>query len=161
LTIKHLALLLLIGSLFGLTAGAALADGPPLVIPVEYQVDVVNPCTGELTTLSGSGEMRVHQFYNEAGDVHHFNVDLIADLETTDGFSGSEVLVNVHNAEGPFAPTGEEERGMQVRIDRYLLTNPETGQVAWARFTLHLTYVGGEFVVNTDSVEIEGHGSPA
>lgn len=107
------------------------------------------------------GELRVHQFYNEAGDVHHFNIVLVADLQTTDGFSGSEVLVNVHNAEGPFAPTEDEVRGMQVRIDRYLVTNPETGQVGWARFTLHLTYVGGEFVVNTDSVEIECHGSPA
>ena len=158
---KHLALLLLIGSLLGLTTGSAWADAPPLVSPVEAQFDVVNPCTGELTTISLSGEVRVHQFYNEAGDVHHFNVVLLADLETTDGFSGSLVRVNVHNAEGPFAPTEEEERGMQVFLDRYLLTNPETGQVAWARFTLHLTYVGGEFLVDIDTVEIECHGSPA
>ncbi len=157
---KHLALLLLIGSLLGLTAGAALADGPPLVIPFENQFDAVNPCTGEVTTISLSGELRIHQFYNEAGDVHHFNVTLVADMQTTDGFSGSEVLVNVHNAEGPFAPTEDEERGMQVLIDRYLVTNPETGQVAWARFTLHLTYVGGEFVVNTSDVDLECHGSP-
>jgi hypothetical protein len=50
---------------------------------------------------------------------------------------------------------------MQVFLDRYLLTNPETGQVAWARFTVHLTYVGGEFLVAIDTVEVECHGSPA
>jgi hypothetical protein len=158
---KRLTLLLLIGSLFGLAAGGALANSAPLVIPFEDQFDAVNPCTGELTTLSLSGELRIHEFYNEAGDVHHFNVILVADLQTTDGFSGSEVLVNVHNAEGPFAPTEDEERGMQVRIDRYLVTNPDTRQVAWARFTLHLTYVDGEFVVDIDTVEIECHGAPA
>jgi hypothetical protein len=158
---KHLALLLLIGSLFALTTGGALANSAPLVIPFENQFDAVNPCTGEVTTLSLSGELRIHQFYNEAGDVHHYNIVLVADLQTTDGFSGSEVLIAVHNAEGPFAPTEEEERGMQVRIDRYLVTNPTTGQVAWARFTLHLTYVDGEFVVNTDTADLECHGSPA
>src|SRR6266508_1725228 len=64
LTMKHLALLLLIGSLFGLTAGGALANSAPVVIPFETQFDAVNPCTGELTTLSLSGELRIHQFYN-------------------------------------------------------------------------------------------------
>jgi hypothetical protein len=157
---KRLALLLMISSLFGLTAGTALADAPPQVFPYEAQFDRINPCTGEPTTLLLSGEVRVHEFYNEAGDVHHFNVILLADLQTTDGFSGSRVLVDVHNAEGPFAPTEEEERGMQVRIDRYLVTNPETGQVAWARFTLHLTYVGGAFVVEMSDADIECHGSP-
>jgi hypothetical protein len=158
---KHLALLLLICSLSALTAGAALANSAPLVIPFQNEFDAVNPCTGEVTTLSLSGELRIHQFYNEAGDVHHYNVILVADLQTTDGFSGSEVRVAVHNAEGPFTPTDYEERGMQVRIDRYLVTNPATGQVAWARFTLRLTYVGGEFVVSTDTAEPECHGSPA
>jgi hypothetical protein len=158
---KRLALLLLIGSLFALTTGAALANAPPEVFPYEAQFDRINPCTGAPTTLTLSGEVRVHQFYNEAGDVHHFNVILLADLQTSDGFSGSRLLVDVHNAEGPFAPTEEEERGMEVRIDRYLVTSPETGQVAWARFTLHLTYVGGEFVVEIDTFEVECHGAPA
>jgi hypothetical protein len=40
-------------------------------------------------------------------------------------------------------------------------TNPDPGQVAWARFTLHLTYIDGEFVVDVDSIEIECHGAPA
>jgi hypothetical protein len=158
---KWLAIPTLIGSLFGITAGTVLADAAPLVSPVAFQVDVVNPCTGELTTLSGSGEVRVHEFYNVAGDVHHFNVILLAALQTTDGFSGSLVRVDVHNAAGPFAPTEEEERGMQVFLDQYLLTNPEMGQVGWARFTVHLTYVGGEFVVDIDTVEIDCHGAPA
>jgi hypothetical protein len=158
---RRLAIALLIGSLFALIAGPAWAKGAPLVIPIEDQFEEINPCTGELTTVSLSGDLRIHEFYNEAGDVHHFNVTLVADLQTTDGFSGSEVFVNVHNAEGPFAPTEEEERGMLVVLDRFLATNPATGQVLWARFALHLTYVGGEFVVNTETAEIECRGSPA
>ena len=80
---KQLALLLLIGSLFALTTGGALANGAPLVIPFESQFDAFNPCTGEVTTLSLSRELRTHQFHNEAGDVHHYNIILVADLQST------------------------------------------------------------------------------
>ncbi|MGH2738551.1 MAG: hypothetical protein ACRDHH_07020 [Actinomycetota bacterium] len=158
---RRLVLVPMIGLLLGITGSQALAKAPPVVIPFQDQFDAVNPCTGQLTTVLVTGTLRIHQFYNAAGDVHHFNIMSVAELESADGFSGSEVFVNTHNAEGPFRPTEEEDRGMQVVIDNIVAHNPDTGQTVRAQFALHLTYVGGEFVVNSTSLSTKCLGAPA
>jgi hypothetical protein len=101
-----------------LGVAAARADGPPIVIPVAVQFQDFNPCTGELDTVSLTGIVRVHEFYNEAGDGHHWNVTVLTDVETSAGFSGLKVQSFVHNADGPFAPREEETCG---RVDFVLV----------------------------------------
>jgi hypothetical protein len=139
-----------------LGAGAARADGPPLVIPVAVQFQDVNPCTGELDTVSITGSVRIHQFYNEAGDVHHWNITVLADVETAAGFLGKNVSSSVHNADGPFAPREEESRGMEVEILNVIARNPDTGQVARLHTTFRLVYVSeDENVVEASSLTLE------
>jgi hypothetical protein len=139
-----------------LGVGAARADGPPLVIPVDTQFPTENPCTGEIVTVSLTGELRLHQFYNEAGDVHHWNVSAVLDGETSDGFVGKDIEESIHNAEGPFAPREEESRGMEVELQNGIARNPETGQVLRLHTTLLLVYASQEEnVVETTSVTLE------
>jgi hypothetical protein len=139
-----------------LGVGAARADGPPIVIPVAVQIQAVNPCTGELDTVSLTGVLRVHEFYNEAGDVHHTNVTALTDVESAAGFLGQNVQVFVHNADGPFAPREEEARGMQLEIQNVIARNPDTGQTVRLHVTFRLVYVSEEEnVVEAISVTLE------
>ena len=143
-----------------LGAGAARADAPPLVIPVDTQFQDVNPCTGELDTVTLTGSLRLHQFYNESGDVHHWNLTVLTDVESAEGFFGQNVQTSVHNAEGPFAPREEEARGMEVEVQNVIARNPDTGEIVRLHFTYRLVYVSQEEnVVEATSVTLECLGS--
>lgn len=136
--------------------GAARADGPPVVMPVAVQIQDVNPCTGQLDTASLTGIVRVHEFYNDAGDVHHWNITVLTDVESAAGFVGQNVQVFVHNADGPFAPREEEERGMELEIQNVIARNPDTGQIVRLQFTFRLVYVSqDENVVEASSFTLE------
>jgi hypothetical protein len=158
---RRIAIVPLIGLLVGMMGGVAQADGPPEVFPVDVQFQEVNPCTGEGVTVSLTGEVRVHEFFNEAGDMHHFNTVAVLDAETSDGFFGKDIEAQAHSAEGPFAPTEEEEWGMELSVINAILRNPETNQVIRAQITLHLTYKNFEFIVNSESFSVECRGVPA
>lgn len=139
---------------------AARADAPPIVIPVDVQFQDANPCTGEMDTVSLTGILRAHEFYNEAGDVHHWNITILTDVESSAGFLGQNVQSFVHNAEGPFAPREEEARGMEVEIQNVIARNPETGQIVRLHATFRLVYVSEEEnVVEATSVWLECLGS--
>ena len=139
-----------------LNVGVAQADGPPVVIPVDAQIQDVNPCTGELDTVTLTGSLRVHEFYNGAGDVHHWNVTVLTDVESAAGFTGENVQVFVHNAEGSFAPREEEARGMELEIQNAIARNPETGQIVRLHASFRLVYVSeDENVVEATSVTLE------
>lgn len=139
-----------------LGVGTARADGPPVVIPVAVQFQDVNPCTGELDTVSLTGVLRVHEFYNEAGDVHHTNVTALTDVESDAGFLGQNVQVFAHNAEGPFAPREEEARGMQLEIQNVIARNPDTGQIVRLHASFRLVYVSeDENLVEATSLTLE------
>jgi hypothetical protein len=112
-------------------------------------------------TVSLTGEVRIHEFFNEAGDTHHWNTVAVFDAETSDGFAGKDIEVAAHNAEGPFAPTEEEEQGMQMSLVDGIVTNPTTHQVIRAQITLHLTYKNFEFIVNSETSSLECLEAPA
>lgn len=141
-----------------LMGGVARADAPPQVVPVDVQIPSVNPCTGEEHTIFLTGELRIHQFYNEAGDMHHFNTIAVLDVETSDGFFGKDVEAQAHNGDGFFQPTEDEEWGMQMSILNAFARHPTTRQVIHAHFTLHLTYKNFEFIVDRETVNLECHG---
>lgn len=138
-----------------LGTGAARAYGPPIVMPVAVQFQDVNPCTGELDTVSLTGTVRVHEFYNEAGDVHHWNITVLTDVESSAGFTGENVQVFVHNAEGPFAPREDEARGMELEIQNVIARNPDTGQIVRLHASFRLVYVSeDENVVEATSLTL-------
>jgi hypothetical protein len=122
----------------------ARADGPPIVTPVATQIQDINPCTGELDTFSLTGIVRVHEFYNEAGDVHHYNVTVLTDVESAAGFTGWNVQTFEHNAEGPFADREDEGRGMQVELQNGFARNADTGQIVRLHVSFRLVYVSDE-----------------
>lgn len=158
---RRFAIVPLIGLLVGLMGSVAWGKGPTEVFPVDSQFPSVNPCTGEEVIVSLTGEVRVHEFFNEAGDMHHFNTVAVLDAETSDGFFGRDIEAQAHNAEGDFSLTEEEEWGMQLSIINAMVRNPETNQVIRAQITLHLTYKNFAFIVNTESISLECRGVPA
>jgi len=158
---RRIAIVPIVGLLVWVLGGVAWADGPPEVLPVDVQFPIVNPCTGEEVTVSLTGEVRIHNMFNEAGDMHHFNTVAVLDAETSDGFVGKDIEAEAHNAEGPFAPTEEEEWGMELSIVNGIARNPDTNQVIRAQVTLHLTYKNFEFIVNSETFSLECRGVPA
>lgn len=139
-----------------LGVGAARAVAAPVVIPVAVQFQDINPCTGELDTISLTGIVRVHEFYNEAGDVHHWNITVLTDVESAAGFTGENVQVFVHNAEGPFAPREEEGRGMEMELQNVIARNPDTGRLVRLHASFRLVYVSeDENVVEATSLTLE------
>jgi hypothetical protein len=153
---------LTLGSALGLTGAPAGADGPVETFPFEFEFQDVNPCTGEVATVRFTGVERVHEFFNEAGDVHHFNVLSSATIETSDGFFGRETFVTVHNAEGLFGPREEEDRGMVIEIDNATLRNPDTGQRIRVHGASILVYVSeDENVVEKATFVVECLGPAA
>ena len=143
-----------------LNVGMARADGPPVVMPVNAQIQDFNPCTGEQDTISLTGSVRVHEFYNQAGDVHHWNITVLTDVETAAGFLGRNVQVFVHNADGPFADREEEARGMELELQNAIARNPDTGQIVRLHASFRLVYVSEEEnVVEATSISLECLGS--
>jgi hypothetical protein len=114
------------------------------VTPVAEQIETINPCTGELDTVTLTGVIRIHEFYNDAGDVHHYNVIIVTDVESAAGFIGTNVQSFVHNAEGPFADREDEERGMEMELQNVIARNPDTGQLVRLHASFRLVYVSEE-----------------
>lgn len=139
-----------------LAAGPASASGPPVIIPIDDSLEDVNPCSGQVVTVLVTGTLQLHEFYNEGGDVHHTNILGQVTLVTSDGFTGSDVFVSVHNAEGPFGPREDEDRGMEVSIENIIARNPTTGQVARIHASFLLVYVSeDENVVESSTLTFE------
>ena len=153
---RRVTLMLTIGMALALTGSHAAADGPVQVTPIDFEFQAENPCTGEAVTVHYTGIDRVHSFYNAAGDVHHFNVSSVVTVETSDGFFGHDSFVTVHNAEGPFGPREDEDRGMEMQNETGVARNPDTGEVIRIHFLSLLVYVSEtENVVERTALAVE------
>lgn len=129
-----------------LVGGPAAAKGPPEVVSFEDQVVAVNPCTGEVHTLFLSLSLRIHEFNNEAGDRHHFNIHESIDIETSDGFSGTLVGAVIDNGARLFG--SEETTGMFAAVENAVLSNPVTGQRIRFQMNVHVVLVDMELIVD-------------
>jgi len=101
----------------------------------------VNPCTGQLETVSGTETQTVHFFLTinpVTGAImkHHLNIHSQTDITTTAGFSGSQIFKVVDNGTGPPGSLGEFfAQTVNLNVD---LSNA-AGQREKIRFFSHLT----------------------
>lgn len=136
-----------------LVVGPAAAKGPPEIVTFEDEVVAVNPCTGEGHTLFLSLSLRIHEFNNEAGDRHHFNIHESIDIETSDGFSGRLVGAVIDNGEGLFG--SEETTGLVAAVENAVISNPETGQRIRFQMNVHVILVDREPIVDNFTLVLE------
>jgi len=153
LTLKRFLAATIALSALLLVGGPAAAKGPPDIVSFEDEVVAVNPCTGEVHTLFLSLSLRIHEFNNEAGDRHHFNIHESIDIETSDGFSGTLVGAVIDNGAGLFG--SEETTGMFAAAENAVLSNPATGQRIRFQFHDHLTLVDMELIVDNFTLVLE------
>jgi len=139
-----LAVVLLIAS--GIPAAA---KGPIEVITFSDQFTDVNPCTGMEHDISVDATLRIHEFELMDPERHHFNIRLLLDATTSDGFVGRAVATEVDNGGGLFG--GEEGTGMFKSLFNGVLRNPETGQKIRIHVNVTFVQVDSDPKVDTDN----------
>ena len=146
-------------------AAPATAKGPPEIVVEEFELQDVNPCTGEEHTVFIRMTLRIHEFDNEGGNRHHDNTQFIFDTTTSDGFAGTVVGPDVHNHTGPSGEPSifedEEGTGMFASTGNGVISNKETGQRFRVLIHGHFTLVNGVVKVDNFSESFECLGKSA
>jgi hypothetical protein len=143
----------------------ATAKGPPEIVVDEFEYQDVNPCTGEEHTIFVRMTLRIHEFYIEGGNRHHYNTQFTFEGTTSDGFAGTVVGPDVHNHTGPAGEPSifedEEGTGMFAGTGNGVFSNKETGQRYRVQFHGHFTLVKGVVKVDnfSDTLECLGKGA--
>ena len=139
-------------ALVALSTSAALANGPAdHTLPPDEVFEDVNPCTGELTTVTQSFKTAVfHENVDSAGGLH-FTFTGTGAITTTDGFSGRFTG----------SASANLVAGGDVAVERFTFSatlRNGTGQLVNAHFIGHITVTGGTPVVEVvvDSLECKG-----
>jgi hypothetical protein len=142
----------------GAFSARAQANGQPIIIEIDDQIPLLNPCTGELTEASFTGTERFTYSQNEQANLHRFIIEATLDVETADGFVGRESFALSHIGEGLPRPADVEGWGVLTEVDRVIAQNRTTHQVLLMKFQLHRTYRNGEFMVDFENFSAECRG---
>jgi hypothetical protein len=151
---KLLAALPLTLALGALLVPTALASGPAdHTLPPDASFEDVNPCTGELTTVTQSYRTAAfHETVDSSGA--HFTFTGAGAITTTDGFSGRFSESGGAN----FVAGGD----VAVETFRFSATlRNGSGQLVNATFVVHITVVDGTPVAEVELDSVECRGKPS
>ena len=141
-------------ALIALTVPAALGNGPAdHTLPPDASFEDVNPCTGELTTVTQSYTTAVFHETDSAGGFH-FSFSGAGVISTTDGFAGrfSE------SGSGNLVAGGD----VGVETFRFSATlRNGSGQVVTAHFLFHVTVIDGTAVAEVELDNLACRGKPS
>lgn len=142
-------------ALVALTVPAALASGPAdHTLPPDEVFEDVNPCTGELTTVTQSYKTAVfHENVDSAGGLH-FTFTGTGAITTTDGFSGRFTVWAGANVVA----------GGDVAVETFTFSatlRNGSGQLVNAHFVVHISVIDGTPVVEVEVDSLECRGKPS
>ena len=142
-------------ALVALTVPAALASGPAdHTLPPDEVFEDVNPCTGELATITQSFKTAVlHSNVDSSGGLH-FKFSGAGAITTTDGFSGRFSGSGVGNIVA----------GGDVAVDTFTFSatlRNGSGQLVNAHFVGHITVIDGTPVVEVELDSLKCKGKPS
>ncbi len=152
---KLLAAFPLTLALVALVVPAALASGPAdHTLPPDEVFQDVNPCTGEVTTVTLSYKKAVfHENVDSAGGLH-FTFTGTGTVSTADGFSGRFTVW----------PGANFVAGGSVGVETFTFSatlRDGSGQLANVHFVGHITVIDGTPVVVVEREIFECVGKPS
>jgi len=138
------------------TVGNVYAGAPAdHTLPPDDVFDDINPCTGEVTTITQSYKTAVVHFTDDASGGGHFTFTGTGTITTADGFSGRFTV-------WPGANGGSGGSNLEEETFTFSATlRGPGGQVANVHFVGHVTVKNGEPVVVIDREIFECVGKPA
>lgn len=142
-------------ALVALSVPVALASGPAdHTLPPDEVFEDVNPCTGELTTVTQSFKTAVfHETVDLTGGLH-FTFTGTGVISTTDGFSGRFSV-----SAGANLVAGGDVAGETFRFSATLRNG--SGQLVNAQFLVHVTVIDGAPVVEVVMDSLQCRGKPS
>lgn len=129
-------------AVFLLGVAPAVADGPPVEVPLFFIVEDVNPCTGETILLTFEGVSRVHQFDD------HLVIHFSGTVTTSDGYAGTFRRQLVLHGDQVTTVAGMD---MEV--------GPDHERVMF-RIITHVTVVNGEVTADFEIIDLKCIGKP-
>ena len=134
-------------------AGAGAAPAVHIDVPDDVFTDV-NPCTGELTTITYSYKMFVIREEPDAAGGFHVTGTGVGTITTADGFSGRFTLW--------FGFNGTHSGRSESTFTNSNTLRDGSGRVILVTFLNHITYVeGGDVIVEREQVNFKCVGKPA
>jgi hypothetical protein len=135
------------------SAGAALADPAVHEVPPDDVFVDVNPCTGELTTITNSFKSFVIREGTDAAGGFHVTGTGVGTITTADGFSGRFTFWFGFNST-------KSGTTIETFTNSNTLGNG-TGQRILVTVAFHVTIVSGEVTVEREHVNFRCVGKPA